>query len=242
MNFRVDPDNITNFGLDDEQLELHAVFWICVAGKTAAIICRAVEKIFVELSIRWPNQRPLAMLKKVGQKELPLLLKRHGIGCFNLKGESLWQLSNSGLNLRTCSYEELRRIKGMGRKTAKCFLIHSRKDSQVAGLDTHVLKGLRRRGYDAPLSTPSSDKVYQHWEKIVLEIVKRENKTPAEWDLQEWKLGKQETRQLNTSVSADPVTSLTYTSAVSPCGDGIVGLDEGSALTRGSDACKARPV
>jgi hypothetical protein len=38
----IDPSNITNFNLTDHGLQEILIFWICVAGKTATTIAKAV--------------------------------------------------------------------------------------------------------------------------------------------------------------------------------------------------------
>jgi endonuclease III len=193
----IDPDNITNFNRTESELEEVLIFWICVAGKTAATIKRCVENVLLEAekSYKTPplTRKPFNLIRKIGKHDLASVLRRNGIGCHTAKAGAIWELATSGLDLKTCSYEDLRAIKGIGRKTSKCFLIHSRRDARAAGLDTHILKGLRRRGYtEAPLSTPSSDREYRYWENIVLDLVQIEGKSVAEWDLYEWKAGKNE--------------------------------------------------
>jgi endonuclease III len=196
----VDPDDITNFGRTQWELEEVLVFWICVAGKTAATISKAVENVRRHLNggRRAPRPGYFELLRRVPPEKLPEILKSHGIGCYNLKAKGLAALARSGLDLKTCTYQDLRRIPGCGRKTAKCFLIHSRKESQDAGLDTHVMKALRRRGFrDVPVATPGSEKQYAYWERIVLGLTREEGKTVAGWDLDEWKAGKNEKKEGN---------------------------------------------
>ena len=197
-SYKIDPDNITNFDLDEHGLQLNIIFWICVAGKTAHTIKRCVENLFVEARNSSSIVSPFDLIRHIGETNLASTLKRNGIGCYNAKAAAIWKLVNSRLNLKTCSYEDLKAIKGIGRKTAKCFLIHSRADTIAAGLDVHILTALRRRGYmNVPLATPSSDREYRLWENIVLDIVKLENKTVAEWDLEEWKLGRKLNKEEN---------------------------------------------
>jgi thermostable 8-oxoguanine DNA glycosylase len=72
-------------------------------------------------------------------------------------------------------------------KTSRCFILHTRKNARVAGLDTHMLKFLRSKGhFDAPKSTPSNEKNYDRFEKLVLKYADEAGKTPAEFDLDVW--------------------------------------------------------
>jgi hypothetical protein len=116
----------------------------------------------------------------------PMKLKEHGIGCYTFKAKTMADLAHSKLNLRTCTTDDLESIYGIGFKTARCFILHSRKDARVSGLDTHMLKHLRYLGYDAPLSTPSSKKQYLTFEKYVLSLADDAGMSPADYDLMVW--------------------------------------------------------
>jgi|WetSurSiteA1Bulk_404760.scaffolds.fasta_scaffold01113_1 thermostable 8-oxoguanine DNA glycosylase len=178
----IDPVHITNFNQTDEQLEEVLLFWVLVAGKTASIISKALEKILNSL----PGSTPFEKIRGVERNNLPKLLKDHGIGCFNLKARALWELVNSNLNLRTCSVEDLEKIYGIGSKTARCFIVHSRPNSNHACLDTHVLKFLRAKGHKVSKGTPSSKKQYKELEQVFLNYVKKSGKSVAEFDLEVW--------------------------------------------------------
>jgi len=178
----IDPAHITNFNQTDKQLEEVLLFWVLVAGKTASIISKALEKILNSL----PGSTPFEKIRGVGKNNLPKLLKDHGIGCFNLKARALWELVNSNLNLKTCSVDDLEKIYGIGPKTARCFIIHSRPNASCAGLDTHILKFLRAKGHNVSNNTPSSKKQYKELEQVFLNYVKESGKSVAEFDLEVW--------------------------------------------------------
>lgn len=179
----IDPNNITNFEASDNQLEEVITFWILVAGKMAKIASKSLERLlsFIE------GTSPFNKIKKVGEDKLPELLKSFGIGCYNSKAKSLWQLVNSNIDLRTCTVDDLEKIHGIGRKTSRCFIMHSRADAQYAGLDTHVLKFLRDKGHNVPVSTPASKKLYLELEQLFLGYVKKSKKSVAEFDLDVWR-------------------------------------------------------
>lgn len=178
----IDPVHITNFNATDNQLEEVLLFWVLVAGKTAKIIAQSLENILNSLS----GSTPFEKFRKVRKNNLPKLLKDRGIGCYNLKAKAVYDLVHSKINLRTCSVEDLEKIYGIGAKTARCFLIHSRPDANCAGLDTHILKFLREKGHDVPKGTPSSKKQYVSLEQLFLNYVKEANKSIAEFDLEIW--------------------------------------------------------
>jgi thermostable 8-oxoguanine DNA glycosylase len=52
-------------------------------------------------------------------------------------------------------------------------------------LDVHILKYLRSQGFEAPKQTPSGKK-YLELEKNFLELAKKNNMTPADFDLMLW--------------------------------------------------------
>ena len=179
----IDPTNITNFNQTNEQLEEVMLFWALVTGKTASVVSKQLDKLLNSLE----GATPFDKIKNVGEKKLPETLKAFGIGCYNSKAKSLWQLVNSNLNLRTCSVDDLEKIHGIGRKTSRCFIIHSRSDAQYAGLDTHILKFLHSKGHDVPTSTPTSKRLYLEIEQLFLKYAKKSKKSVAEFDLDIWR-------------------------------------------------------
>jgi thermostable 8-oxoguanine DNA glycosylase len=80
---------------------------------------------------------------------------------------------------------ELESVKGIGPKTARFFILHSRPNTNLAVLDTHILHWLRDHGVNAPTSTPSAKK-YLKLEKRFLWYASVYGITPAELDLQIW--------------------------------------------------------
>lgn len=185
MNYLVDPDNITNFNMNDSELELVILFWVCAAGKKAKTaagnLCRLLDhgrKIF-------RKERPFAIVSEFGPG-LPESLRIHGIGCYNNKSRTMLHLASSGMDLKSCSVSELESIPGIGPKTSRCFVMHSRRGSRHAGLDTHCLKYLRDRGFDVPKSTPSGRK-YLELEQIFLKLADESGKSVAEFDLDIWR-------------------------------------------------------
>lgn len=87
--------------------------------------------------------------------------------------------------MKTCSREELVAIPGIGMKTASCFIMHSRENVRMAGLDVHILRFLKDRGYDVPVSV--SQKKYKEIEGWFLELADEAKMSPADFDLEVWK-------------------------------------------------------
>ena len=185
----IDPADITNYNLPDSGLEEHLLFWVCAAGKNGTVAARNLEKLLSATT--YNNISPFQIIRKVLDTNIPTplvdLMKWAGIGCYNHKARTFTELVNSNLDLRTCTVEDLESIYGIGMKTARCFILHTRKDAQVAGLDTHMLKHLTNLGISrVPKSTPGTKKLYVRLENEVLKLAKKAGLSPAEYDLQVW--------------------------------------------------------
>jgi thermostable 8-oxoguanine DNA glycosylase len=188
----IDPKKITNFKLNPYQLQEVLSFWICVAGKSAATIAPRIDKViwfgYKILNHRGPKI-PFKIFRELGKERLSELLKNFGIGCYSLKAGTLVDIANSDLNLSICSREDLIKIKGIGLKTASCFIMHSRKNSRCAGLDTHLAKfmhSLFPKEFDGEI--PKSKKQYFVMENRFLAICDKLQRPPAKLDLLIWKL------------------------------------------------------
>lgn len=184
MFYRIDPDNVTNFDATNEELELQILFWICAAGKNGHTAAKCLNNFLSYFSKKNEKTSPFEIISSV--HDLPLSLKSFGIGCYNNKARTINDLLSKKLNLKTCTLEELETIWGMGPKTARCFLIHTRKNQKFAGLDRHILRFLKDSGYDVPKNSPTK-KQYVELEKIFLSIAEKANKTISELDLEIWK-------------------------------------------------------
>ena len=178
----IDPTQITDFEADDSKLQELILFWVCAAGKNGVISAKALESL-LSSNRKHKDQMPFEIISMI--EDLPKQLKIHGIGCYNNKAKTFHALLESNLNLRTCSVDDLEKIPGIGPKTARCFLIHSRKNQSYAGLDTHILKFLRDQGHKVPKSTPIGKK-YKECEQLFLQYAKESGKTVAEFDLEIW--------------------------------------------------------
>ena len=97
------------------------------------------------------------------------------------------ELANSGLDLKTCTVNDLEKIFGMKLKTSRFFLTHSRPNQSYAILDTHILAHMRNDyGIPTPKATPTNPKVYYDLEKKLLELISKSGKSFAEYDLEVW--------------------------------------------------------
>lgn len=176
------PDRITNYERTTEELEELIIFCICVAGHNAFHTAKQLDKLFTKLSA---YVAPFYALKRIRQRLVPML-RWAKIGCHNKRAKYIKDLLDKNLNLRTCSVKELESIKGIGPKTARFFILHSRRDvNDIAVLDTHVLKFMRDEGHQVPKSTPTG-KHYLRLEAEFLKLARKSNKSVAEFDLEIW--------------------------------------------------------
>jgi len=140
---------------------------------------------FEAIRDRYAYDNKLFNIKDEDYKTIPDLMKIAGIGCYNQKSRTFVELAHSRLDLRICSAADLEKIYGIGMKTSRCFILHSRKNVRYAGLDTHVLKFLKAMGHDVPKSTPTGKK-YLKLESVFLNYADMVYKMPAEFDLDIW--------------------------------------------------------
>jgi hypothetical protein len=186
MNYLVNPDNITRFDMSDSELELTLLFWVCAAGKKAKTAAANLDRMLSFGRESFGLDRPFSIVSSF-DVHLAETMRRHGIGCYNNKSRTMLELAASGMDLRNCSVLDLEAIRGIGPKTARCFLIHSRRGVRHAGLDTHCLKYMRDNGIDVPKSTPTGKK-YLELENMFLEMADRSGKSLAEFDLEIWRM------------------------------------------------------
>jgi len=162
------------------------LFCIAVAGKNADRTAENLDSL-----LRWGNMvwagTPFSVVKSIQQHDsLADIMKDFGFGCYRVKSKGFLQAADSALDLRTCSVDQLEQLHGVGMKTARFFVLHTRKNARVACLDTHVLKWLGYyTGYDVPQHTPSRKK-YLELEQIFLKIADVMNISPADLDLKIW--------------------------------------------------------
>lgn len=182
----IDAANITNYHLSDNELEARIIFWVLAAGKNGTRAATITNEMMLMWETLLGTAKPFKMLRTMTLEEIVNKCAAHGTGCQNAKGRSLFEVSRANLDLRICSPDDLEKIYGIGMKTSRCFIMHSRKDARVAGLDTHILKHLASLGYNVPKNTPSSKKIYLQLEQEVLKLADAEGLSAAEFDLKIW--------------------------------------------------------
>jgi len=186
----IDPTKITNYRLNQAKTEEVILFWVCAAGKNGVTAAKCLDGLLStwreRASTIKPKPSPFDIIRYISQVgDLADEMKKHGIGCYNAKSKTFLCLVSKCMDLKKCTVEDLESVSGIGPKTARCFLIHSRPNQQYAGLDTHVLKFLRDKGHEVPKSTPTGKK-YRDLETVFLKYVAESGMTVADFDLMIW--------------------------------------------------------
>jgi thermostable 8-oxoguanine DNA glycosylase len=170
---------------DKYEKEYFLIFSILVAGKKASI---AMEKTWRLLEFTWGDETPFDYIYFLIKKErLMLQLHQVKIGQYDRINRALRDIIK--LDVNTCTLDDLLACHGVGSKTARFFLTHTRKDAEYAVLDTHILKWLKGIiGSSVPKSTPSGKK-YLQLEKKCIDLLKLHfpKLSLAEADFEIWK-------------------------------------------------------
>jgi hypothetical protein len=192
----IDPSNVTHCSRSPAELEEFLLFCVVVAGKNADQQARKLERFL-------GGRSPFAFIRRSDREgKLERRLRRVRMGKYSLLVRSFRQLSGSGIDLGTCTWEDLTRFPGIGLKTAKFFVLHSRAGEMHGVLDTHVLGWMRDRAASAaprpiavPRHSPQDPASYRFWETVYFGMVAAhrhgEGKPPvtgwARFDLDLWK-------------------------------------------------------
>lgn len=184
----INPTTITNYNRTEAELEEFLLFAILVAGKTAKTQAKKLEA-FINPEHKHPDVSPFDYLRYLFGTNRIMLRNRmryHKLGQYNRLESAFGGILPYQGHLKTISIQQLESVNGIGSKTARFFILHSRKDAKVACLDVHILKWMREQGYSAPKQTPTK-KRYAILEKQFLTEAWKREMNPADLDLMIWK-------------------------------------------------------
>lgn len=200
----------------DAQLQRFLMLGVVVAGKKATTQEKKLDEFFLQMRnhlvarrSRFANAQPFEQVTAVttngndgfGERHLMQLLRNVRLGKYKLLFSSFRALAWRGLDLRTCTRDDLMSIPGVGMKTASFFLLFTRRDAEVACLDTHVLRYLRTNKVcrKIPTKPPGSKKEYLRLEKAFLKHVKANYDKPvAAVDFSIWLAAQKKNDDSNT--------------------------------------------
>jgi hypothetical protein len=171
----------------EAELQRFLLFAVAVAGKTAKQIDKALDE-FLSFEPAFPLPF-LCISRMIDRNLLFSNVKRSKLGQYHKLDrayrEIVKQWRAGQLDLFRCRPEELETIYGIGPKTSRFFVLHSRPGERYAVLDTHILKWLGNLGIKAPKSTPTGRR-YQELESDFLRIADDLKVSPAELDASIW--------------------------------------------------------
>jgi hypothetical protein len=212
----VDPENPPKLpGATQAELEEFLWFSIAVAGHNAANTAVGIDKFINSLPApEFEPARPLARLARWQATEcfrlpcdatgwdggwsletriamLAELVKQAGLGCHSQRAASFLDLMEkvgAGLDIATCTVEQLEDVHGIGKKTSRFFVMYTRPGKhRYAILDVHILDWLRSQGYQAPKHTPKATSTYNRLEQEFIREADARGVTPLELDAAIWK-------------------------------------------------------
>lgn len=196
----VDTQSPQCYDAGDTQLQQFLLLCVVVAGKNSGIQQKKLDAFLQDLHTLRPGL-PLPAIRELPEGELVELLVRHKLGQYRrltLAFRDLATRASELLDLRTCTAQQLERVFGVGPKTARFFLLYTRRNCRVAVLDTHVLQWMQKnrkllklpRRLKIPRSTPSGER-YAALEAALLSYCDAQGLNPAELDFEVWKSGQQ---------------------------------------------------
>lgn len=190
---KIDPNNITNYNRNPTELQKFWLFSLIVAGKNADWAATKTEQL---IEGRLYDQTPFDYLTTQGSVWLQHKLRLIKSGQYNRLEKAITE--SLTLDLYTCALNRLLTIYGVGPKTARFFLVHSRKDTKHAVLDTHILRWMGEQGVTVPKVTPGRLN-YLRLEQVCLQLFEKHypKLTVAEADLKVWKIQRRKYQSIN---------------------------------------------
>lgn len=188
----IDPTKVTNFKRNVCEMEEFLLFSIVVAGKGAFQQATKLQQFLdAGRAVYGKDATPFELVRaldtvglledylrsvKMGQYTRITSAFRGIAHLAHAFGH--YPLYRVPVNLLEC-------IKGIGMKTARFFIMHTRPDQKLACLDTHILRWLGEKGHEVPKTTPNGPK-YLALEQIFLGYAEQMGKSPADLDLEIW--------------------------------------------------------
>lgn len=180
----VDPWNITDYNRSVAELEELLLFCVSVAGKSAGVTAAALDEFLAGHAGRSPFDK---IKRLINDGALSAAIKASRLGKHTRLTRAFAELVEAGLDLTACTCEQLEAIHGIGPKTSRFFIVHTRQGEQLAVLDTHILRYMKSLSYDnIPASTPTG-KRYLQIERDFIALAERQGRDIAEFDLWIWR-------------------------------------------------------
>jgi len=180
----IDPYAITNHSRSRAELEEFWVFCLSVAGKKATMMAGKVDEFIAGCG---HDGTPFERIRKlIAEDRLVEEMKRARVGKYALLDKALRAtLAEGAPDIESAMPADLETIPGVGPKTARFFLLHSRKDIEVAVIDTHMVKYVASLGHRVPNGVPTG-KEYARLERIVIDRARELGMPLDGFDLAVW--------------------------------------------------------
>ena len=180
----INPKDITDYNRTDVELQSFWIFCILVAGKNSDTTAKVVTKLLKDRG----DKTPFEFIKSLGLVKLHEYIKACKTGQYDRVRKALF--FSAKLDLRTCSRDDLMNVYGVGPKTARFFLLHTREYCDDVVLDTHILRWMREKCgiKDAPKNTPKNPEKYAKYAGLCRYLMEEHypNLTLAQTDLMIW--------------------------------------------------------
>lgn len=186
----IDPRDVTKFDRTQAELEEFWLFCLVVAGKTAMTQAKLLDGFLKDILEDMPfaDATPFeAIQNAVDEGWLLEKLKKSRLGQYTRLERAMRE--SLSLKLSTDSVDAFEAIPGVGSKTARFFLLHTRPDQKIAVLDTHVLRHMRSLGLTTQEGTPPKGPKYAALEKLFIDLAEKNNMSIADYDLHIWRTG-----------------------------------------------------
>lgn len=182
----VDPTLIPK-SMTQDQLEWWVLFGICVAGKGAKQTEKKVEALLYHIrNYCAETGSPFELIRYTIQRNsLRWFLEHQKIGQYSRVEKAFTEAVK--LDVRKLTVSRLEEIPGIGPKTARMIVLYSDPTANCVPLDTHILKYLRTKGFNAPKSTPAKGPTYDLLEKAFQVLAEKQGKTVRQLDTEVWK-------------------------------------------------------
>jgi len=179
----IDPTDVTKFDRTDAELQEFWLFCITVAGKTAVTQAKHLAAFLAAGSLD-PSWKPFDVVREgVKNDTLRACLEHARLGQYTKLEKAFTQ--SLSLDLRTASIDDFEAIHGVGSKTARYFVLHTRPNQRIACLDTHVIRHMRDLGLTTQVGSPGGKK-YKELEQTFLTLADQSGMSVADFDLMIW--------------------------------------------------------
>jgi thermostable 8-oxoguanine DNA glycosylase len=174
---------------DIDEVQARLMYAVIVAGKSAKFANAVMGRWFKDNVTAGDTStfQIVRRLKDAGMLEESFRKAR--TGNYGKLTAAMSQAVDMDIDLLTCTPQDLEKIKGIGPKTSRFFIMWIRPDAIHAALDVHILRWMKGRGFDVPKSTPQSPQKYAQIEQWFIAEACRMSMTPRELDFMIWEEG-----------------------------------------------------